>query len=117
GTPPRTGGSPPHRSAGISPRTSITSGSLSSHSRGEAGSSSTAFPECKRLFQFEYRTGIKEDRMALKLIGNGLSPFVRKARIALAEKGLTYEHDPMVPFGVSAEYKRTHPLRETPLLA
>ena len=54
--------------------------------------------------------------MALKLIGNGLSPFVRKARIALAEKGLTYEHDPMVPFGVSAEYKRKHPLAKIPLL-
>ena len=46
--------------------------------------------------------------MTLKLIGNGLSPFVRKTRIALAEKGLAYEHDPMVPVGVSAEYKKKH---------
>jgi glutathione S-transferase len=54
--------------------------------------------------------------MKLKLIGAGLSPFVRKARIALAEKGLAYEHDPMVPFGVSDEYKRKHPLGRIPLL-
>ena len=54
--------------------------------------------------------------MTLKLLGAGLSPFVRKTRIALAEKGLAYEHDPVVPFGLSAEYKRKHPLAKIPLL-
>ena len=52
----------------------------------------------------------------LKLIGASLSPFVRKTRIALAEKGLAYEHDPMAPFNLSAEYKRKHPLGKIPLL-
>jgi glutathione S-transferase len=54
--------------------------------------------------------------MNLKLIGAGLSPFVRKVRVVLKEKGIPYEHDPMVPFGVSAEYKRKHPLGRIPLL-
>ena len=36
--------------------------------------------------------------------------------MALAEKGIAYEHDPMVPFGVSAEYKKKHPLGKIPLL-
>jgi glutathione S-transferase len=54
--------------------------------------------------------------MALKLIGTGLSPFVRKVQIALAEKGLAYEHDPMVPFGVPDAYKQMHPLGKIPTL-
>lgn len=54
--------------------------------------------------------------MTLKLIGAGLSPFVRKVRVVLAEKGLSYEHDPMVPFGVSDAYKRMHPLGKIPTL-
>ena len=39
--------------------------------------------------------------MTLKLTGAGLSPYVRKVRTILAEKGLAYEHEPMMPFGVS----------------
>ena len=54
--------------------------------------------------------------MSLKVIGAGLSPFVRKVRVTLSEKGLDYEHDPMVPFGVSDEYKRMHPLGKIPTL-
>ena len=54
--------------------------------------------------------------MSLKLIGVHVSPFVRKVRVFLAEKGLTYEHDPMMPFGVSDEYKLLHPLGKVPTL-
>jgi len=54
--------------------------------------------------------------MSLKLIGAHLSPFVRKVRVLLAEKGLAYEHDPMAPFGVSDEYKLMHPLGKVPVL-
>ncbi len=54
--------------------------------------------------------------MTVKLIGAALSPFVRKVRVALAEKGIAYEHDPMLPFGVSDEYKRKHPLGKIPCL-
>lgn len=54
--------------------------------------------------------------MSLKLIGAHISPFVRKVRVFLAEKNLSYEHDPMVPFGVSDEYKQMNPLGKIPVL-
>ncbi len=54
--------------------------------------------------------------MTLKLTGSGISPFVKKVRVFCAEKGLDYEHDPMVPFGVSDEYKAKHPQGKVPLL-
>ncbi len=54
--------------------------------------------------------------MALKVTGVGLSPFVRKVRVVLAEKGLEYEHDPMLPMGVSDEYKQKHPMGKVPIL-
>jgi glutathione S-transferase len=48
------------------------------------------------------------------LYGNGLSPFVRKVRVVLAEKNIAHEHDPVVPFNVSAEYKAISPLGKIP---
>ncbi len=54
--------------------------------------------------------------MALKLIGAGLSPFVRKTRVVLAEKGLGYEHEPLTPFGPNPEYRKLHPLGKIPTL-
>jgi len=54
--------------------------------------------------------------LSLKLIGANISPFVRKVRVALAEKGLSYDHDPMIPVGVSDEYRRLHPLGKIPTL-
>ncbi len=49
-----------------------------------------------------------------KLHGVGLSPFVRKTRIALAEKGIAYDLDPVLPIGVSEEYKKISPLGKIP---
>jgi glutathione S-transferase len=54
--------------------------------------------------------------MGLKLIGAGLSPFVRKVRIALAEKGLAHEHEPLTPSGPNPEYRKLHPLGKIPTL-
>lgn len=46
--------------------------------------------------------------------GASASPFVRKVRVALAEKGLDYELRPLLPFNVSAEYKKISPLGKIP---
>lgn len=54
--------------------------------------------------------------MTLKLIGIGLSPYVRKVRVVLAEKGLAYDHEPMMPMGVPDEYKKKHPQGRIPVL-
>jgi glutathione S-transferase len=48
------------------------------------------------------------------LHGVGASPFVRKVRVALVEKGMDYELDPVMPFGVSDEYKKMSPLGKVP---
>jgi glutathione S-transferase len=54
--------------------------------------------------------------MGFKIIGANLSPFVRKTRVFFAEKGIPYDHEPLVPFGVSAEYKKKSPLGKIPCL-
>jgi glutathione S-transferase len=48
------------------------------------------------------------------LHGAIVSPFVRKVRVALAEKGIEYDSDPVMPFGVSDEYKKMSPLGKIP---
>jgi glutathione S-transferase len=48
------------------------------------------------------------------LHGAGLSPFVRKVRVVLAEKGIAYDHDPIVPFAAGPEYKKKSPLGKIP---
>ncbi len=42
------------------------------------------------------------------------SPFVRKAMVALTEKGIAYDHDPVVPFGPNPEYRKISPLGKIP---
>ena len=46
--------------------------------------------------------------------GISISPFVRKVRVALAEKGIAYDVDPVIPVNVSAEYKKISPLGKVP---
>jgi glutathione S-transferase len=48
------------------------------------------------------------------LHGVNASPFVRKVRVALKEKGIAYELDPVMPFNVSDEYKKMSPLGKVP---
>ena len=52
----------------------------------------------------------------LKVHGAGASPFVRKVRAALLEKNVPYELNPVIPFGVSAEFKKMSPLGKIPVL-
>lgn len=49
-----------------------------------------------------------------KLHGVNLSPYVRKTRVALAEKGIDYDLIPVMPFGPSDEYLKISPLGKIP---
>jgi glutathione S-transferase len=46
--------------------------------------------------------------------GVNASPFVRKVRIALAEKGIPYDLEPVIPVNVSDEFKKMSPLGKIP---
>jgi glutathione S-transferase len=46
--------------------------------------------------------------------GVSASPFVRKVRVALAEKGIDYELNPVMPIGQNPEYLRKSPLGKIP---
>jgi glutathione S-transferase len=48
------------------------------------------------------------------LYGIGLSPFVRKVRVALAEKGIQHDREDVIPINVSPEYKKISPLGKIP---
>jgi len=52
--------------------------------------------------------------MSLKLLGSSVSPFVRKVRVVLAEKGLDYEHDQVNPFAPPPGWRETSPLGRIP---
>lgn len=52
----------------------------------------------------------------LRVIGNYLSPYVRKVLVCLELKGLDYEIDPITPFFGNDEFTRLSPLRRVPVL-
>ncbi len=49
------------------------------------------------------------------LHGIEVSPFVRKVRIVLAEKGVDYEINPVMHFALPEGYEKLHPLRKIPV--
>lgn len=48
--------------------------------------------------------------------GASASPFVRKVRVTLAEKGLAYELNPVIPLNLPADFKKISPLGKIPVL-
>lgn len=54
--------------------------------------------------------------MTITLYGAALSPFVRKVRVVLAEKGLEYKHDPVSPFAPPDYFLSISPLKRIPVL-
>jgi len=49
------------------------------------------------------------------LHGTPLSPFARKVLIALAEKNIEFEHNPVVHFALPDGYEKMHPLKKVPV--
>ena len=54
--------------------------------------------------------------MALIVYGASLSPFVRKVRVMLLEKGLPYELDPVNPFTPPPSFLQISPLKRIPVV-
>jgi glutathione S-transferase len=52
----------------------------------------------------------------LKIIGNYISPYVRKVVVCLELKGLDYEIDPIAPSVGNDQFSRLSPLRRIPVL-
>jgi glutathione S-transferase len=46
--------------------------------------------------------------------GVNASPFVRKVRVFLAEKGIPYDLEPVIPLNVSPEFRKLSPLGKVP---
>lgn len=49
-----------------------------------------------------------------KLLGALGSPFVRKAHVALTEKGISFDHEQVIPFGAPPEWRKVSPLGKIP---
>lgn len=54
--------------------------------------------------------------MTLTVIGNYVSPYVRKVLVCMQLKGLDYEIDPIAPFVGNEAFERLSPLRRIPVL-
>jgi glutathione S-transferase len=52
--------------------------------------------------------------MSYTVHGAGISPFTRKVRAFLAEKGLEYAHDPVIPFNPPPTWRKLSPLGKIP---
>ncbi len=52
--------------------------------------------------------------MSLTVLGGGVSPFVRKVRVFLSEKGLDYKHEPINPFSPPEGWRDVSPLGRIP---
>jgi glutathione S-transferase len=54
--------------------------------------------------------------MSIVVLGASVSPFVRKVRAFLAEKGQAYEHEQVNPFAPPADWREISPLGRIPAL-
>lgn len=54
--------------------------------------------------------------MSLVLLGGSVSPFVRKVRVFLVEKGLEFQHEQVNPFAPPEGYRDISPLGKIPAL-
>lgn len=54
--------------------------------------------------------------MGIRIYGAQLSPFVRKVRVCLQEKGIEYDLDPVNPFGPPQWFREISPLGKIPVL-
>lgn len=54
--------------------------------------------------------------MTFRLFGSGVSPYVRKVRVVLAEKGLEHELVPINPLQPTPEFREISPLGKIPVL-
>ncbi len=54
--------------------------------------------------------------MTYKLMGANVSPFVRKVRVMLAEKGIAYDFEPVSPFAPPPNWRDISPLGKIPAL-
>jgi len=52
--------------------------------------------------------------MSLVVLGGSVSPFVRKVRVALAEKGLEYRHEQVNPYAPPPGWRELSPLGKIP---